>query len=140
MADIPPLDAGATPDEQAQWLIANGIMVEITDDLGRSFMMPAAVSAVGTPVMDPPLNIKAPVLTGIEPVTATVASLVNLRCYGQFTFSSGIFVDGAPVATTYVSDSELMATLPGGTYAAGVVPVTVVDGDVASDPVDFTYT
>jgi hypothetical protein len=85
-----------------------------------------------------------PVLGSLSPNTAPAGSeALALTLMGSnFTSGATANFNGVPLSTTFVSASQLTATLPASYLtAAGVFPVTVVNpgtGGATSAPVDFT--
>jgi len=84
---------------------------------------------------------KVPTVGTINPSTAVAGSgTVQLTVTGtEFTNTSEIVWVGSPVATTYVSATELKATVnvPAQTVK---IPVRVQTGNIISDPKDFDVT
>ena len=85
-------------------------------------------------------KIVAPTLSGISPATAVVGAPVPITATGTgFMQLSRITVSGIDQATTFVSDTELTATVAAAA-AASTVPIEVRTGEMVSEPVDFTFT
>lgn len=89
------------------------------------------------------------ILTGAEPVPAVISSLnpstavistpVSLVVTGTGFTATSVISFGGPVATTFVSDTELSASVTTPS-AEGTIPVTVVTDGMISNSVDFTVT
>ncbi len=71
-------------------------------------------------------------VTSVSPAVIPVATAVTLTVYGTgFQSSTSVLVNAATVATTYVSNTQLTATVPSTQFSAGaVVPVTALDHGV----------
>jgi len=82
---------------------------------------------------------EAPTVTGISPITAVVGTPVSLTVTGTGFTSTSVISFGGPVATTFVSETELTAevTAPA---VPGDVAVTVDTDGLVSEPVTFTVT
>jgi hypothetical protein len=82
-----------------------------------------------------------PVLTSISPVTAVHGSAVLVTATGtDFDATCEIAIDGAPEATTFVSSTQLTATIPS-TFAAGAYNIVVQNSVGATTAVQvFTLT
>jgi IPT/TIG domain len=79
------------------------------------------------------------VLTSLVPNATTVGNSVEVRALGSgFTAASEVQFDGAPIATTFVSDIELRFTAPV-SATEKTVPVSVVDGAQTSGQLSFIY-
>lgn len=81
-------------------------------------------------------NPGVPWISGISPVSATPGSSPTLTVTGAgFTPDSAVHLNGAPLTTTYVSASQLTATVPAlATGAAEVTVVTPSPGGGTSNP------
>jgi hypothetical protein len=88
---------------------------------------------------DPPPA--APVLSTLTPATCVVgAAAFTLRVQGSgFTATDVVNVNGAPVATTFVSPNELTTPIASPVSAAAI-PVTVQGAGGASNALTFTVT
>ncbi|MCC6398707.1 MAG: T9SS type A sorting domain-containing protein [Bacteroidetes bacterium] len=75
------------------------------------------------------VNNASPVITGIDPISKTVEDDPFLLTVtgSSFTASSVVNVDGVPLATTYVSSTELRVSNVSAGTVAGTIPVTVVN-------------
>ena len=84
-----------------------------------------------------------PVITAITPNTAVVGAVTTVTITGTgFTAASVVNADGNPIASTFVSATQLTGTVPAGA-PAGVYSVTVVNpapGGGTSNAVTFTLT
>lgn len=81
-----------------------------------------------------------PSISSLSPDTAVAGTDVTVTVTGErFSSASVVELDQVPVATTYVSDTELTATLNG---VEGTASVTVRNPTVAqeSNSVSFTFT
>ena len=77
-------------------------------------------------------------ITGVQPGNGTESTAVPLDVQGTgFTTNSVINWAGYPLATTFVSATELQATLNLGPGSAGNYAVVVTDGDQQSNSVAF---
>jgi IPT/TIG domain len=90
-----------------------------------------------TPVAPP----AAPVLATLTPATCVVgAAAFTLRVQGSgFTATDVVNVNGAPVATTFVSANELTTPIASPVSAAAI-PVTVQGAGGVSNALTFTVT
>jgi hypothetical protein len=85
----------------------------------------------------------SPTLTSISPDTAVLGDPdVTMVCTGtDFSANSVITFAGQPEPIVFISDTEISTvvkpTLPWGAVS---VPVTVKNGSLESDPLDFTFT
>jgi len=86
----------------------------------------------------------APEIEGLEPDEAEVGSAdVVMAVHGTgFTVESVIQFDIGDLATTFVSPTEISATIKPSEWGDGVVPVRVKNGDggLKSEPVEFEFT
>ena len=81
-----------------------------------------------------------PTLITLDPNAATTGYTVEVSALGsEFMPASKVWFDGAEMATTFVSDSELTFTAPS-SDTPKTVQVTVVTGAETSDPLSFEYT
>jgi hypothetical protein len=136
--------------------IAEGWAVDAADpdptdeieDIDGKLQLAAAMSQkwadAGGPTGAPniPSPVLAPILTAIDPNTAEVgAADLTMTATGEnFDETSVIVANDTPVATTFVSDTELTTVVrPAGT-TAGVVSVHIATGSLVSDPLEFTFT
>lgn len=98
----------------------------------------------GAPTRQDDDNAKAPTLTSIAPNTATVGSVgpTIVLSGDNFVARTVVQLDGAPLTTTFVSATELRATIPTGSLASlGTLHVSVgtsPPGGGASAALDFT--
>ena len=86
---------------------------------------------------------EAPVITSLTPATAAIGDAAfTLSVIGTgFTPTSVISFNGLDEPTTFVSPTEVSTGVDMSVWLAeAVVPVTVTNGDVVSDPMDFTFT
>ena len=140
----PPTVVGDGPED-------SGIPQEITDaevveEPGDSPHTPPPNTEIivepgGSP-SDENVALNDPSVSTLAPDTAEIGSEATVTVTGtNFTDLSQVEVDQQPVSTTYVSATELTATLadPG---AAGTASVTVRNptAEMESNTVDFTWT
>jgi IPT/TIG domain len=90
----------------------------------------------------PGIETVAPVLTSLLPTTAVVgAANLTLQCNGTgMTTQSVIVFDGADMATTFVSPTQVTCTITPSTATAGSVDVAVRNGNEPSNTRPFTFT
>lgn len=107
---------------------------------------PQAIPEGGSPtsINEPPgsdvLALRFTV-TGIDPATDDTSADVVVTVTGTgFDESAQVVVDGAPVATEFVSDTTLTATIPAAA-AAGTAAVSVAQTGMVFEPAQtFTWT
>ena len=112
------------------------------DRVRREWIMPEVSTSSGfTPPPpeppDPP-EAEAPTIASVDPASLTVGEGTDLTVTGTgFTDASVIKADGNPLATTFVSETELETFAPG-PLAAGSVALTVTTGELTSAPHTLT--
>ena len=84
----------------------------------------------------------APTITGLVPATTlgtggTMSLTVNGTGFRQ---NSVVVVNGVPMATNYISATQLSAQNVPKRTSAGTLPVTVVTGGVATSATNWTFT
>lgn len=85
--------------------------------------------------------LDSPVLTSLSPDNGTVGVGLTLRLRGTgFLPGAVVNFDGTMIGTTYVSDRELMAFIPGSALPEPIVlDVSVINpGNIETDPLPFT--
>lgn len=85
----------------------------------------------------------SPTLTSISPDTAVLGDPdVTMVCTGtDFSPDSVITFAGQPEPIEFISDTEISTVVkPSLAWGAVAVPVTVKNGTLESDPIDFTFT
>lgn len=83
-----------------------------------------------------------PTLTSLAPNTILhgVANAVVTLTGTKFNAKSVIYYNGAALTTTFTNSTTISATFPHSTAAVGVKPITVRNGPMNSNAVNFTYT
>ena len=105
--------------------------VTIHDDTGK------VIAFVGKYIEAPVGEAPPPVLTSLVPDSAGDWN-VEVHAHGTgFSAASRLVGGGVEATTTFVSETELSAVVPG-IVAAGVYPVLVRNGAVDSNTLDFT--
>lgn len=91
--------------------------------------------ASGPPSLTPKLTSLAPntIMAGSANASVTLTGT-------KFTAASVVNWNGADVATTFVSTTQLTVNVPHSTAVEGTVPVFVKDGAETSNSLNFTYT
>lgn len=124
---------------------------EEIEDLDAKLELAAAMSRkwaeAGGPTGAPnlpgePPPVLAPILSAINPNTAEVgAADLTMTATGEnFDGSSVIMVNDTPVATTFVSPTELTTLVRPAGATAGPMSVHIATGALVSDPLEFTFT